>query len=136
MESFHALMSHIAIFLHASVKLSINIGGTKIFSNLKNYFIYFNTLLYNSPNTSYIFFTISFKYLFFIYSLSLSLTLLMWLIFFILLFVQYLGPTCLSWERNKILIVCLFYLIFITCSYSELPKMEANCSSLANFFTY
>ena len=76
MESFHALMSHIAILLRASVKLSINIGGAKIFSNLKNYFIYFNTSLYNSPNISYIFFTISFKFhsLYFL-SLSLSLSL-------------------------------------------------------------
>ena len=88
-------MSHIAIFLHASVKLSINIGGTKIFSNLKNYFIYFNTLLYNSPNT--VIFCLPFHLnIHSLYILSLSLTLLMWLIFFILLFVQYLGPTCLS----------------------------------------
>ena len=45
------------------------------FNNLKSYFIYLITSLYNIFNIkSFIFFTTSFKYSFFIFSLSLSLS--------------------------------------------------------------
>ena len=79
------------------------------FSNLKNYFIYFNTSLYNSPNINgSIFFITSFKYSFFIlsfflyfYSFFLSLlNLSMWPIFFYFL-VRAISWSHLSELRKK-----------------------------------